>query len=529
MPLSKMLQPTPAARVLCYPQPLNQLNHMPRLPRKVRWIGVVAVAMASAFTLTAQELSPDAWLKAGDANLAKRRYVDAFDAYRHARESDDSDVRVRAGVGATRSLLRAGRYREAARLAADVARRDPDSADAMASHGDALWIGGFFVEAEDRYAAALTRDPALPAALHGRGRSLAAQGQLIEALADVVSAAAADPADPRYWITLGAIYEQQWRYSDAVAAYRKSLALLSARDYDDAAKWTYQRLEFLASFGKSGPRIVAGGNEIHEVPLRFKNGRPVVQARMNGWRLTDFELDTGADTIVITPAVARSVGIMPTATLQSAGVGTIAGGVRPVQVARVDRFEIGGLRLERVPAIIKTPALAGGPSAETEGFSPLAMGLSMRIDYARGVLQIARVLPEADYETRLPLRMQRLALVRATVNGSPGSFVLDTGGDATAISRRLAGELPVDPGVRRMPLRAWGTSGWDRSAFLLPFVSVELAPGIGLANRSVPVLDLGPTGALLGVDLGGIIGHDVLSGYQVSIDLARHELGLNRR
>jgi hypothetical protein len=174
--------------------------------------------------------------------------------------------------------------------------------------------------------------------------------------------------------------------------------------------------------------------------------------------------------------------------------------------------------------------MPGGPAPETEGFSPLALGLSMRIDYARRVLTIGRALPEAEYETRLPLRMQRLPLVRATVNGSQSaSFVLDTGGDATALSRRLAGELDIDASLRLVRVRAWGTSGWDHSAFLLPYVSLELSPGVGFPNKSITVLDLAAISAVLGVDLGGILGHDLLSGYHVSVDLERHEVGLTRR
>jgi tetratricopeptide (TPR) repeat protein len=503
---------------------------MPRLPRRARWIVVAALAAASLATLAAQDLSAGDWLKAGDENLARRRYVDAADAYRRARQTDDAELRVRAGVGATRSLLRAGRFGEAARLAAEIARRDPDSADVMAAEGDALWVGGHFLEAEQRYAAALERDPALPAALHGRGRSLAAQGQLAEALADILSAAAADPTDPLYWISLGSVYEQQWRYRDAAEAYRRSLALLPSRAWDDAARRTRDRVSFLAAFGDRGPRIIAGGDAVHEVPLRLNHGRPVVSARVNGWRVADFELDTGADAIVLTPSLARNVGVRPTGTLQSAGVGTTIGGVRPVQVARVDQFEIGGLRLERVPAVVKSPVLMGGPQPETEGFSPLAIGLSVRIDYGRNTILIGRSLPEADFDTRLPLRQQRLTLVRATVNGSTsGSFVLDTGGDATALSQRLAAELRIDSALRLLPVRAWGSSGWDQSAFLLPYTDLELSPGFGFHNRALAVLDLAAVSAVIGVDLGGIIGHDLLSSYRVSVDLDRHELGLSRR
>ena len=502
---------------------------------KARWIVAVALALTSAYVATAQEksqenLSPDAWLKAGDAHLAHRRYNEAVVAYRRAQETNDVELRVQAGVGATRSLLRAGRFSEAAGIAAEMVTRDPDNAGAIASQADVLWSSGLFPEAEEQYAAALERDPALPAALHGVGRSLAAKSQLTEAEAQVVSAAAGEPTDPLKWMTLGTIYERQWRYRDAVAAYRKSLALLPSRGWDDAARRTRERTDFLASFGANSTRVIAGADDVHEVPIRIKNGRVLVQGKLSGWRTTDFELDTGADAMVLTPLVARGVGIRPTNTVQTAGVGSIFGGVRTVQIARLDRFEIGGLKVERVPTVVKAPSLGAGVGLETEGFSPLALGYSMRLDYHRNIMTIARVLPEKEYQIRLPLRVQRLALVRGMVNGTtPASFVLDTGGDATALSRRLVDTLKVDSTLRKVPVRVWGTSGWDRSAYLLPYTNVELAQGHGLKNSSVPVLDLMPMSAILGVNLGGIIGHDLLSQYEISIDLVRHELGLNRR
>ena len=52
------------------------------------------------------------------------------------------------------------------------------------------------------------------------------------------------------------------------------------------------------------------------------------------------------------------------------------------------RLEIGTLKLSNVPALIKAPALRGIPKRETESFSPLALGLSMTIDYATHKLTI---------------------------------------------------------------------------------------------------------------------------------------------
>jgi hypothetical protein len=166
------------------------------------------------------------------------------------------------------------------------------------------------------------------------------------------------------------------------------------------------------------------------------------------------------------------------------------------------------------------------PRQEGAGFSPLAIGFSMEIDYSRRVLTLARRLPEASYPTRLPLRMLRLPTVRGTINDMPVSFVIDTGGTAVSIGRMAAERLDVDPDTRRVPARVYGTSGWDRTAFLLPFLEIALAPGVGTSQRSVVVLNLDAPSALLGFELGGILGHDFLRSYVLRIDLARAEVGL---
>ena len=84
-------------------------------------------------------------------------------------------------------------------------------------------------------------------------------------------------------------------------------------------------------------------------------------------------------------------------------------------------LEIGDLKVRNVPCLIKNPPLGGLPAREPESFSPLALGLSMRVDYSAAPLTMAGSLEPATYTDALPLRMHRLALVRGTVNGSlPG-------------------------------------------------------------------------------------------------------------
>ena len=209
------------------------------------------------------------------------------------------------------------------------------------------------------------------------------------------------------------------------------------------------------------------------MPIRIRGDKVTVVGKVNGGS-QEFLLDTGAERTVISLEVARRRGVPPITSMQTAGVGGV--GLRGLEVGRIDTLEIGGLKVHNVPCLIKNPPLGGLPAREPESFSPLALGLSMRIDYERRQLTIGRSLEPADYTNELPLRMYRLAFVRGTVNGSlPATFIVDTGGELISISDATAGQIQPATPFRRIPLRVYGTSGWDKDAFLMPGVDLEFS------------------------------------------------------
>jgi hypothetical protein len=209
----------------------------------------------------------------------------------------------------------------------------------------------------------------------------------------------------------------------------------------------------------------------------------------------------------------------------SAGVGEI--GLRGLQLARLESLDLGTLKVRNVPVLVKTPGLRGMPKPEGESFSPLSIGLSMTIDYEKHELTIGHQLPAAPADYRLPMRVHRLALVRGLLNDSrPTYFVVDTGGEVISISAATAETLAPSQ-YRKIPLRVWGTSGWDRDAFLLPGVNLDF-DRIEYRNFPMVVLNLRAPSLLLGFELGGIVGHKFLSSYRVSMDLAQSELRLQK-
>jgi hypothetical protein len=220
--------------------------------------------------------------------------------------------------------------------------------------------------------------------------------------------------------------------------------------------------------------------------------------------------------------------VLPITQALSAGVGDV--GLRGLQLARIDSLELGELRLRNIPCLIKNPPLAirDLPRRETESLSPLALGYSMVIDYKNRVITMGKRLPAEPADFELPLRLHRLATVQGTIGGSrPTNFIVDTGGEVISISEASANALGKRDLARRIALRVYGNSGWDPTAFLLPGVDLAF-DAIEYRNFSVVVLNLDTPSALLGFQVGGIVGHRFLSNYRVHIDLEHSLLRLKR-
>jgi Tfp pilus assembly protein PilF len=457
------------------------------------------------------------------------RYLEARTAFERASAAPDTDLAVRARKGLARTNLRVGEFVQA-RDVAELLRRDAPLDDESATlYADALWATGLFDEADGIYQEVLRRAPDTARARFGLARSLATHSRLDEALREGLAAVSSAPRDGDIHAGLGDIYERLNQFDEAAAAYTNYINLLPNKDRSDKAAWARAQVDFLRAFEGRVPVDVAPeiASRLHTVPFKLVADKVVVQARVNGGQPQDFMLDTGSEETVVSRETAQRYGVRPITYTLSAGVGEV--GLRGLQLARIDRLDIGTLSVRNLPVLIKNPALRGIPKREGESFSPLSLGMSMTIDYERRLLTIGRALPEEAADYRLPMRVHRLAMVRGLLNSSkPAYFVVDTGGQVISISADTAKDLNVpDNGVRRVPLRVYGTSGWDRDAFLLPGQSLDF-DRIEYRNYSLVVLNLRAPSMLLGFRLGGIVGHRFLGNYRVSMDMAKSELRLKR-
>jgi predicted aspartyl protease/Flp pilus assembly protein TadD len=468
----------------------------------------------------------DLQLQRADGLVRDGRFTDAADAYRSILNASPTGVvRERAQAGLTLSLLRKGDFAGARTEGARLGEAPGASAHALSLYGDSLWSSGLFDEAEHAYEAALAVDADDPRAHHGRARALTARGRLDEALVEAKRAIAGASEEAEFHHLLGLLYERQRRFPDAAAAFGDYVALLPDHDRSPTALWTRAEIRFLRAFDRLTPIEFSGraaARDSWTVPIRIEKGKVLIRARVNG-DAADFVLDTGAEQTVLSLETAARHGVNPVAYTESAGVGDF--GRRGLQVGRIDRLQVGDLDIRNVPCLIKNLTLGQMPAREPDSFSPLALGLSMTIDYARRELTMARALPPSPHATELPLRVFRLATVRGVVNGTPVSFLVDTGGEWISISRATAAQIAAPSPFRRIPLKVYGTSGWDKDAFLMPGVDLEF-DALHLASTPVVVLNLTAPSELLGFQVGGIVGHSFLSKYRVTFDLQRSVLAL---
>ena len=426
------------------------------------------------------------------------------------------------------SRLRLGEFRSALLDAEALMKTHIEDSLLRAVQGDALWACGMFQEAEAAYDRSLAIDPSQARGRNGHARSLSARNQLGAAMTEAQEAVRLAPREGEFHNTVGTIYQRMHRFKEAAASFVNYVNLLPDRDRGERAVWARESIKFSNPSTIARPSIL-----VRRLSNRSGRCRCVCLATRcffapkSTARNQEFVLDTGAEQTVISRELARRSGVAPITYTESAGVGDV--GFRGLQIGRIDMLQIGQMRVRNVPALIKNPPLGGLPGREPESFSPLALGLSMRIDYGQRLLTMSRKLPAAAYATELPLRMHRLATVRGTVNGSlPASFVVDTGGEVISISGATADLMSPPNPYRRIPLKVYGTSGWDKEAFLMPFVDLEFN-SIHFSRIPVVVLNLRAPSALLGYQLGGIVGHKFLSKYRVTVDLDRSILGLDAR
>src|SRR5688572_9811367 len=343
------------------------------------------------------------------AFFGEGRYAEALRAFDAATRSDDAALTDRARKGKVRSALRIAEFTLAREEAEHFAGR-VDDGEASALRGDALWAMGQFDEADPEYARALALNSESSRGRFGAARSLAIRSRLYEALTLLMAAIQSSPRDPDLHALAAGVFERMHRFDPAAVEYDSHASLLPPGEAMAIAT-ARTRAAFVRSFAGRAPFDIGPRDEraMHIVPFKLVRNKVVVQGSLNGQRV-EWVLDTGAERTGISHALASRARVGSITTTYTAGVGRAS--LRQIRLGRADTLDIGRLRVRNVPVSIRNPAADGAPRWQGESLSPLALGLSVIVDYQRRQVTLARRLSDERRGFTLPLRMHRLPFVR---------------------------------------------------------------------------------------------------------------------
>lgn len=273
---------------------------------------------------------------------------------------------------------------------------------------------------------------------------------------------------------------------------------------------------------------VAGGETT--VPIEV-NGYVTLEARLNGQGPFAFILDTGGHAI-LTPEAAALLGLHAAGAGSSGGTGS---GTLPIQFAKVDRVEIGGVTLVSqtflvIPLQYATverghrPALAGILGLE------LLERLAVRLDYRNHTLTF---WPRESYKhaasaDAVPITFaDDIPLLRARLNGIPGDFALDTGNTGSLLVQHIWADHHGfgDEMKRGIPVVAFGSGGASQS-WANRLSDFELAGST--LHHFVAVYAEDEQGALSSRTEAGNIGNGILQNFALEFDYSHERIWFDR-
>jgi hypothetical protein len=277
---------------------------------------------------------------------------------------------------------------------------------------------------------------------------------------------------------------------------------------------------------------IAGGKTTTVLPFELIDNRVFIDAWLDGHGPFHLILDTGAGGFAIADTVARKLGLVVDDGGQGSGVGE-----KTVRVGRthLSHIRIGDLRFEDVD----TRVFPLDDAPNVFGTKPLDGWVGLEVfrhvvakhDYVGRKLTLT--LPDRfRYRGRgviVPFdRPALIPIVDATLDGVAGKFGVDTGARSSLLLFGPFVEqnaLQTKYGARLEGVTGWGIGGPVRSL---------LARAQELRIASVIVRDLvvrfstQQKGATITSDLAGLIGPDVLSQFDLTVDYARNRLIFER-
>lgn len=264
-----------------------------------------------------------------------------------------------------------------------------------------------------------------------------------------------------------------------------------------------------------------------QIPLEFiRDGIPliVLPAFVNECGPLRFVLDTGNATapFILSRNVAERLRLEARASGEFPAPSVVGNEPTELLATTADSVSVGPFRENEIrigvsKAIDQLSRAIGNEIDGNVGY-PFLKHLRITIDYRRNTLSVSRSQrdredPRAfDFDLGSP---KPLILISTKVNGKgPYRFAVDTGAGSTIVSKEIARDLSLSQGAR-IPIQG---AGGPAAGFLTELSSLEFG---NVSLRDVTAVAADVFASLrkpVGGELDGIIGHNVMRQFSVTID-----------
>jgi hypothetical protein len=274
------------------------------------------------------------------------------------------------------------------------------------------------------------------------------------------------------------------------------------------------------------PDFAITGGSSTTIPFELLNNHIYVQVKINGRGPFRVLCDTGGANIV-TPEVAKELGLATEGALQGRGVGEKS---EDVALAKVDTLQIGDATLRNqvfavfpLASFSKVEGVASGGLVGYEIFKRFVV----TVDYEGSRLTLT--LPEAfDYEgegTVVPFKFnEHIPQVEGEIDGIAGKFDIDTGSRA---SLDLLGPFVEKHGLKaKYAPRLEGVTGWGVGGPVRAAIGRAEVLKLGDVTVRAPVteLTLQQKGAFTDPYVAGNVGAGVLKRFNIVFDYGRKRM-----
>ena len=273
---------------------------------------------------------------------------------------------------------------------------------------------------------------------------------------------------------------------------------------------------------------IAGGKTTTELAFELIDNRVFVEVQLNGRGPFHFILDTGNSDFAIVDDVAQRLGLQVKDAGQENGVGEKKVRTGQTQIAKV---QLGDLEFDDIEATVLPDVGSGNVFGKEPVDGIVGLDLFQQVvvkhDYIHMVLTFTRP-DKFNYRGSGVIvhfdRPRQIPVVDAELDGVRGKFGIDTGARSSLLAYAPfvdQNHLEEKYDAKLEGVTGWGIGGPVRSLLAR---AKELRIGEVVVHDLVIRLSTQKTGLTTSSAMAGLIGPDVLSQFDLTVDYSRNRL-----